>query len=129
MQTPAPARGEGPGSGRPPQGDTAPRFEGHDGRECGEHRTTGHRAWCFECSEWCYPNIPCRGCELPALRKRVEQAENRAALFREQVRMEHERAEQAEQTLRAVEIDRDQWRDRAHALRAALDADQPKETP
>lgn len=66
--SPAPARGAGPGSGRPPQGDTAPRFDGHDGRQCGEHRTTGHRAWCFDCSEWCYPNIPCRGCELPRMR-------------------------------------------------------------
>ena len=33
------------------------------------------------------------------------------------------------QTLRAVEIDRDQWRDRAHVWRTvALDAAQPKET-
>ena len=46
-------------------------FVGHAERECGEHRTVGsHRAWCFDCSEWCYPRIDaaCRGCELPALR-------------------------------------------------------------
>ena len=38
-------------------------FEGHDQRTCGEHRTVGeHRAWCYDCGEWCYPNTPCRGC-------------------------------------------------------------------
>lgn len=45
-----------------------PNFEGHEGRECGEHRTTGGRAWCFSCSEWCYLTLPCKGCELPLLR-------------------------------------------------------------
>jgi hypothetical protein len=44
-------------------------FVGHPGRECGEHRTTGDRAWCFDCSEWCYPSMPCARCELPVLRK------------------------------------------------------------
>jgi hypothetical protein len=42
-------------------------FEGHESRECGEHRTVGpHRAWCFECSEWCYPDaeMGCKGCRL-----------------------------------------------------------------
>lgn len=52
------------------------RFEGHDGRECGEHRTTGGRAWCFECSEWCYPEAACKGCELPALRAELEAVKN-----------------------------------------------------
>ncbi|MHB1762648.1 MAG: hypothetical protein ACYCS4_07915 [Acidimicrobiales bacterium] len=28
----------------------------------GEHRTTGQRAWCFECGEWCYPEQPCVCC-------------------------------------------------------------------
>lgn len=51
------------------------RFEGHDGRDCGEHRTTGPRAWCPTCQEWCYPGILCRGCELPLLRARAEKAE------------------------------------------------------
>lgn len=51
---------------------TAERFAGHDERECGEHRTTGPRAWCFECQEWCYPKIPCKGCELPSLRTAIE---------------------------------------------------------
>jgi hypothetical protein len=46
---------------------TCPKFEGHTERECGEHRTTGERAWCHECSEWCYSGFPCRGCELPTL--------------------------------------------------------------
>jgi hypothetical protein len=48
------------------------RFEGHDGRECGEHRTLGGRAWCYDCSEYCYPSQPCSGCELPSLRAEVE---------------------------------------------------------
>ena len=44
-------------------------FHGHDERECGDHRTVGpHRAWCFDCSEWCYPMAACKGCELPMLR-------------------------------------------------------------
>jgi hypothetical protein len=47
------------------------RFAGLDGRECGEHRTTGRRAWCHDCTEWCYPDAPCKGCELPQLRARV----------------------------------------------------------
>lgn len=47
-------------------------FHGHEGRECGEHRTTGQRAWCHDCSEWCYPELPCKGCELPQLRAEVQ---------------------------------------------------------
>lgn len=41
-------------------------FQGHANRRCGEHRTVGeHRAWCFSCCEWCYPNIrdACAGCQ------------------------------------------------------------------
>src|SRR5690349_7101429 len=45
-----------------------PKWEGYAERECGDHRTTGGRAWCFSCSEWCYERIPCRGCEMPLLR-------------------------------------------------------------
>lgn len=55
--------------------ETATHFVGHENRECGEHRTTGPRAWCFDCSEWCYPAIPCKGCELPTLRAAVERVE------------------------------------------------------
>jgi hypothetical protein len=47
-------------------------FEGHPDRECGEHRTTGTRAWCFACSEWCYDTVPCKGCELPMLHKALD---------------------------------------------------------
>lgn len=40
-------------------------FEGYEERRCGEHRTVGpHRAWCFNDTEWCYPQSPCRGCEI-----------------------------------------------------------------
>ena len=45
-------------------------FEGHEPRECGEHRTVGpHRAWCFDCNEWCYPadDWACKGCRIPKL--------------------------------------------------------------
>ena len=50
-------------------------FLGHAGSECGEHRTVGaHRAWCFQCSEWCYPEVPCKGCELPKLRAKLKEA-------------------------------------------------------
>ena len=45
-------------------------FTGHRPRECGEHRTVGpHRAWCFDCGEWCYPDgdLACKGCRIPAL--------------------------------------------------------------
>lgn len=44
------------------------RWEGFTERECGDHRTTGGRAWCFDCSEWCYKHVPCKGCEVPRLR-------------------------------------------------------------
>lgn len=40
-------------------------FEGHRNRGCGEHRTTGDRAWCFECTEWCYPDDGCVRCRHP----------------------------------------------------------------
>jgi len=46
-----------------PESTAEPNFEGHSGRECGEHRTVGpHRAWCHDCSEWCYPSLPCPQC-------------------------------------------------------------------
>lgn len=57
-------------------GPEAPNFEGHDDRECGEHRTVGsHRAWCYDCHEWCYPLAPCKGCELSILRAKIERLE------------------------------------------------------
>ena len=49
-------------------------FQGFDDRECGDHRTVGSRAWCHVDGEWCYPYIPCRGCEIPRLRGVVEAA-------------------------------------------------------
>jgi hypothetical protein len=43
-------------------------WEGRELRQCNDHRTVGsHRAWCHDCHEWCYPRMPCRGCELPAM--------------------------------------------------------------
>ena len=45
--------------------DSAGRFHGHANRRCGEHRTAGGRAWCFDCTEWCYPRpeAACEGCQ------------------------------------------------------------------
>lgn len=55
--------------------DSKPNFEGHANSECGEHRSVGwYRAWCYNDTEWCYPNAPCRGCELPVLRAVVDAA-------------------------------------------------------
>lgn len=46
--------------------DSGRRFVGYSPRTCGEHRTVGeHRAWCFDCREWCYsrtPDMACEGC-------------------------------------------------------------------
>lgn len=53
-------------------------FEGHIPRECGEHRTVGpHRAWCYDCQEWCYPrpDMACARCELPMLRGQIERVQ------------------------------------------------------
>lgn len=47
---------------------------GRDDRECGEHRPTINRAWCFDCSEWCYPHSPCVRCEVPELRAIIDKA-------------------------------------------------------
>lgn len=57
-------------------------FAGHDGRQCGEHRPTGQRAWCFGCTEWCYPDRPCAGCELPQLRARLANARPTRTYYR-----------------------------------------------
>lgn len=56
-----------------------PNFVGWVPRECGEHRTVGeHRAWCYECGEWCYSrtiDMGCKGCEIVALRATVARVE------------------------------------------------------
>lgn len=59
-------------------------FHGHEPRECGEHRTVGpHRAWCFDCQEWCYPSEPCVRCMNPdALRAERDEARAQAAALR-----------------------------------------------
>lgn len=48
--------------------ETEPNWEGRTVRSCGEHRTTGGRAWCLDCGEWCYQTAPCTGCARPQLR-------------------------------------------------------------
>jgi hypothetical protein len=47
---------------------SAPNFEGHIPRDCGDHATAVVRAWCLSCTEWCSPSAPCKGCEAPVLR-------------------------------------------------------------
>jgi hypothetical protein len=50
-------------------------FDGHEGRECGEHYAVrSHRAWCHDCTEWCYPERPCKGCDAPRMRAFVVEA-------------------------------------------------------
>jgi hypothetical protein len=48
------------------------QWEGRTPRVCDEHRTTGARAWCLECSEWCYPNAFCKGCEVRRLEAELD---------------------------------------------------------
>lgn len=81
--TPAPRGSRAPGDANGPARDTVPGlaradaaeertearepFAGLPDSECGEHRPTGHRAWCYRDGEWCSPDAPCRGCERPLL--------------------------------------------------------------
>lgn len=38
----------------------------YDGREGSpEHRTCGGRAWCYDCSQWCYAKYGCPCCDPP----------------------------------------------------------------
>ena len=119
-----------PDRAEPPQGPTTARFEGHDNRECGEHRTTGSRAWCFDDSEWCYPDIPCRGCELPALRRRAEQAERDRDKALDQITDERRGRLAAEAAVRRARQVLAGMHDGVlvRRLLAALTIDQPKET-
>lgn len=39
----------------------AEHWQGAAGSPC-EHHTTGRRAWCLDCHEWCYPEVRCAGC-------------------------------------------------------------------
>jgi hypothetical protein len=61
-------------------------FEGHEPRNCGEHRTVGpHRAWCYDCSEWCYPGPineagACNGCRVPYLETELTRTEGDLAV-------------------------------------------------
>jgi hypothetical protein len=52
------------------QFDPEGNFLGHDTAEAllkwHEHRTVGpHRAWCYDCREWCYPADGCIRCKHP----------------------------------------------------------------
>lgn len=54
-----------------PRYNLSGHFIGFEDRECGEHRTVGdYRAWCHDCTEWCYPSSPCVRCEIVGLRRR-----------------------------------------------------------
>src|SRR5262245_27531852 len=41
-------------------------------RTCGEHHSTGSRAWCLDDQTWCYPSAPCSGCET--VQERIQDA-------------------------------------------------------
>lgn len=63
------------------QRDDKNNFEGWLPRECGEHRTVGdYRAWCFDCSEWCYAadeEMACKGCTVSILRAQIRLLEDK----------------------------------------------------
>ncbi len=53
--------------------DGEPCFQGWTGSDC-EHRTVGsHRAWCYDCAEWCYPvgDAACARCREAVARGMV----------------------------------------------------------
>lgn len=53
--------------------DGEPCFQGWTGSDC-EHRTVGeHRAWCYDCTEWCYPvgDAACARCREAVTRSMV----------------------------------------------------------
>jgi len=54
-----------------PHRDEHGYLDGWVPRECGEHRTTGDRAWCFDCSEWCSTASPCVRCERGILLREI----------------------------------------------------------
>jgi hypothetical protein len=64
----------------------AVKFEGHEGRQCGEHRTLGGRAWCYDCTSYCYPEGPCFGCEIPKLRAEIEELKEEVEGLRTEVK-------------------------------------------
>ncbi len=45
-------------------GQPSEPFTGHSGTP---HRTTGERAWCHGCGEWCWREDACACCEVPML--------------------------------------------------------------
>lgn len=68
--------------------DAPLNFEGFMDRDCGEHRTVGsHRAWCYECTEWCYPDAPCKGCEIPMLKAELQKRDEEKARLVEEFRI------------------------------------------
>lgn len=99
-------------------------FEGHQPRNCGEHRTVGpHRAWCFDCQEWCYPEIPCERCEKPRREAAV------GKLLNAQEAMLQRWAEAALPGQRLSDVQQELWRalhEAADHVREVMDI--PKET-
>lgn len=82
-------------------------FGGFLPNECGEHRTVGsHRAWCYGDSEWCYPKIPCRGCEISVLRTENQRLRGSETMWRNV-------AGDNEAEFRKVEADLQRWHQRA----------------
>lgn len=91
-----------------------PNFEGHEHRECGEHRTVGpHRAWCYDCEEWCYPSWPCVRCQLPSIKNHLAIADQ--LLWRAWIVLANVTAGKGE------ESERREWYEAVHQWRRVKD--------
>ncbi len=65
-------------------------FTGHSGTA---HRTTGERAWCLGCGEWCWREDACACCEVPMLiadNERLTGERDKLAAAVERVRTMHQ---------------------------------------
>lgn len=65
--------------------DGEPCFQGWTGSDC-EHRTVGeHRAWCYDCTEWCYPvgDAACARCREAVARSMIAGETEKLASIRE----------------------------------------------
>jgi hypothetical protein len=106
-----------------PLRDEREYFIGWEPRTCGEHRTVGDRAWCYDCREWCYPKIElrCAGCDED--RDQMCTREEFLAAKVERLIAENERLRSAAEQLLvdAKDVPTISMRHVSHVLRAALE--------
>jgi len=100
-------------------------FLGHQPRDCGDHRTVGtHRAWCFDDQEWCYPEIPCKGCENPKAVDELKKIQEEVKLLRSQLLGQRTTLDETNDQLTRTEQEREYFRtkigDQHDQLRTAL---------